>query len=451
MADSPTLQLIAVHGGAGVHPKSADPDVKRALRLACTSASTVFARSGEAALPTVCGAISILEDDECLNAGYGSNLTSSGTAECDASVMDGHTGDFGAVGSVSGVKNPIKLAHEILRYSRKADPLGRIPPLILVSSGASEFAKSNGLQCPSESLISPRARREWVHWNSKLDATRSCAPSGGPSNSTGQLASPLMQVDGLHDRQDTVGAVAWDADGHLAAGVSSGGLLLKLPGRIGEAAIYGAGCWATPRTACSVSGAGEHITRMSLAREICEAVEAAGKDEGAHDVLQRILGRDFLRTSIAQTCTLASPAVCGWFPSLRVLPPYRRCGVLTGLCSERGERTPQAGVLLLVKEVQSRDDSDSNSAGTDSDMASDSEGGNESNNPAACNASCGGSGQPTMIKPRLWCAFTTESMAVGYTTSLCPKPSAAVLRRPPRAPGSSQGPSVYITALPLDC
>ncbi|KAM5531577.1 hypothetical protein V8D89_014746 [Ganoderma adspersum] len=413
MADCPQiLQIIAIHGGAGFHPKSTDPDVKRALRLACTSSGMAFTRTGETALPMVCGAVSVLEDDQCLNAGCGSNLTLSGTVECDASVMDGNTGDFGAVGSVSDVKNPIRLAHEILRYSRKLDPLGRIPPLLLVSSGASEFAKSTGLQCLPESLITIRARREWADWKSKLDAARSCASSGGPPNSTGQPATSLIHTDGLHDKQDTVGAVAWDAEGHLAAGVSSGGLLLKLPGRIGEAATYGAGCWATPRTACSVSGAGEHITRMSLARTICEAIEAAGINEDTHDVLQRVLGGDFLR-----------------------------------LCSERGERTPQAGVLLLVKEVRPREDSESSA---DIDMESDSEGGKESDNPAVCNAGGGGGESSTTFKPRLWCAFTTESMAVGYATSLCPKPSAAVLRRPPRGPGASQGPSVYITALPLD-
>lgn len=134
--------------------------------------------------------------------------------------------------------------------------LSFITTSLLVSSGASEFAKPTGLQCRPESLITARARWEWADWKSKLDAASSCASSCSPPDSTGRPAAPLIQADGLHDKQDTVGAVAWDVEGHLAAGVSrwsafspllvmetywhlhSGGLLLKLPGRIGEVYSY---------------------------------------------------------------------------------------------------------------------------------------------------------------------------------------------------------------------
>ncbi|KAI0780053.1 nucleophile aminohydrolase [Fomes fomentarius] len=364
--------IVAVHGGAGFHAQSCDAEVKRALRSACMSA---LAR-GDSATHLVIEAISILEDEEYLNAGYGSNLTMNGSVECDASIMDGLTGDFGAVGAIPGVKHPVQAAHEVLRYSRTSDPLSRIPPLLLVSSGASEFAKSRNLECiPPESLISPRAEHEWAKWKSQLEHARANQQLTS-SEGIDTTRRDLNQVDGMHERQDTVGAVVWDASGNLAAGVSSGGLLLKLPGRVGEAAIYGAGCWATQNIACSVSGAGEYITRLSLARTICDAIEAAGDNQDTHGILETILG-----------------------------------GVFRKLCSERGERSPQAGILLLAKE---RDDD----------------------------------GQHT---PRLWCAFTTDSMAIGFASSLSQRPFATILRRPPRPPGNAPAPSqsVYITALPL--
>ncbi|RDX55102.1 N-terminal nucleophile aminohydrolase [Lentinus brumalis] len=368
------MQVVAVHGGAGFHSLSSAPEVKRALRSACVRAITDGPGSVTSALQAVSAAVAALEDEECLNAGYGSNLTLSGTVECDASIMDGRTGDFGAVGAVPDVQHPIRAAHEVLRYSRKPDPLARIPPLILVSTGASQFVEMQGLERrPPATMISPRAHQEWKKWRDELEAAQ--ARNGAPdADHPGQAQSVPAQFDGLRNRQDTVGAVVWDAAGDLAAGVSSGGLLLKLPGRVGEAGIYGAGCWATRNAACSVSGAGEYITRMSLARAICDAVEAAGDDADTHEVLRQLLETEFYR-----------------------------------LCSERGESSPQAGVLLLVKEQDA-------------------------------------AGQP---KPRLWCAFTTNSMAVGFTTSQSQKPFATILRRPPRAPGNDSELSAYITALPL--
>ncbi|KAI0706840.1 nucleophile aminohydrolase [Cerioporus squamosus] len=285
------MQIVAVHGGAGFHSHSSASEVKRALRSACVRTSADCPR-GTSALQAVSAAIAVLEDEECLNAGYGSNLTLSGTVECDASIMDGRTGDFGAVGAVSDVQHPIQVAHEVLRYSRKPDPLARIPPLHLDLS---------------------RARQEWTKWRGELEAARASSSALYTEHLETTRLVPA-QLDGLHNRQDTVGAVVCDAAGDLAAGVSSGGLLLKLPGRVGEAAIYGAGCWATRSVACSVSGAGEYITRMSLARTICDAVEAAGDDGDTHELLRRLLETEFYK-----------------------------------LCSERGELSPRLGFFCLSK------------------------------------------------------------------------------------------------------
>jgi taspase (threonine aspartase 1) len=170
-----------------------------------------------------------------------------------------------------GVKNPIRLARRILGHSRIPDRLGRIPPLTLVSNGAHAFAKSINLPLvPPESLITPRAEQQWRTWKARLE-------SSAPAD-VGLDEDPV----GLHAFQDTVGAVAWNAtSGEISSGVSSGGILLKYPGRIGEvhpslrsygvnsrleqAAVFGAGCWAKaesstadgrkrPGMACSVSG-----------------------------------------------------------------------------------------------------------------------------------------------------------------------------------------------------
>ncbi|KAH7888519.1 nucleophile aminohydrolase [Phlebopus sp. FC_14] len=305
---------------------------------------------------------------------YGSNLTMEGAVECDAAIMDGKTGDFASVGAVSGVKNPIMLANAILEHSREPDLLGRIRPMTLVSSGAHSFATKHGLQTVSpENMISPRATDDWKKWMDRF-------------NSQVEPESLPIPQDAM---QDTVGAVAWDSDGNMAAGVSSGGLLLKYSGRVGEqAATFGAGCWAQQSSdgrtgmACSISGAGEHIMRVGLARLIGAALQA---EEGqcqdqkyvdVHEQLVKTLLDDFHDPTLA-----------------------------------RGDSHPNAGALLLTKEPQ----------------------------------------EEGHIMPRLWCTFTSESMAVSYASSAKPLPKASILRRPSIAhttPSTKESP-VYITALPL--
>lgn len=360
---------IAVHGGAGYYGIATEQNVKNALKRACARALRGSSPNDSSALSIVERAIAVLEDDEYLNAGYGSNLTIDGTVECDAAVMDGLSGDFGSVGAVPGLKNPIKLASALLRHSRELDSVGRIRPMTLVASGACSFASSQGIQtvAPNE-MISPRATQEWQKWKSRLDHS----DDGDPRN----LPQDTMQ--------DTVGAVAWDNEGNLTAGVSSGGLLLKYSGRIGEAATFGAGCWAQQShgersgMACSISGAGEHIMRRGLARVLGEALQSRQSDDSeldTHHLLLQTLNQQF-----------------------------------TEPLGQRGERMPNAGVLLLTKE-QGEDDE---------------------------------------VVPRLWCAFTTESMAVAYASTTKP-PKASILRRPSLTGSTidADKSSVFITALPI--
>ncbi|KAF8583724.1 asparaginase [Ramaria rubella] len=279
---------VAVHGGAGFHPPESEKDVKKALRSACLKALTSL-QSGKKACEAVEDAIVSLEDSECLNAGYGSNLTQSGTVECDASLME-DSGNFGSVGAVSGVKNPIRAAKAVLDYSQNQSSLGRIPPLLLVSSGAREFASVSGIETVHPDLmISPRAQNEWISWSDRA--------KGGTASDIHHNNMKLGSSDTVI--QDTVGSVVLDASGSLAAGVSSGGILLKLPGRVGEGAVFSAGCWADnlhagKGVACSVSGTGEAIMRVSLARALAEAF----REDDPHEELHRILADEFSQVCV---------------------------------------------------------------------------------------------------------------------------------------------------------
>ncbi|KAJ7188012.1 asparaginase [Mycena filopes] len=365
------MAYIIVHGGAGVHSKNSEAEVKKTLRLACAQAlNDAAAATNTPALSLVEHAIMSMEDSPLLNAGYGSNLTLEGTVECDAAVMDGLTGDFGSVAAVSGVKNPIRLAHRILQHARVPDPLARIPPLTLVSAGALAFARnSNYISAnidaielvPPEALVAPRAERQWKIWKGRLDAG-GARVGRGLRGAEGEASDDDEQADGLGALQDTVGAIAFSAaSGDLASGVSSGGILLKHPGRVGEAAVFGSGCWARAArggkmgVACSVSGAGEYIVRASLARTVCDAINDDPSDDvDVHEILERVLTEDF------------------WKPSRGPSIP-----------------DPSAGIILLTTE--------------DDDAA------------------------------RLWCAFTTPSMAIAYASSDNPQGKALILRRPKAA------------------
>ncbi|KAF4598208.1 Threonine aspartase 1 [Pleurotus pulmonarius] len=383
--------FVAVHGGAGILSRDSEVLVKQALANACKTALTTLQirNDANAALAATAEAIVVLEDDPCLNAGYGSNLTFAGTVECDAAIMTSEPGDYGSIGAVSGIANPIRLARAVLEHARIPGPLGRVPPMMLVSEGATSFASSVPQPpitiVPVDSLITPRARQQWAQWKARLDQAEA-----GTVDST----CPTTAEDQM---QDTVGAVTCDGAGRMAAGVSSGGLLLKRPGRIGEAAVYGAGCWASqtnrqPHTestgdsssnftisgrsmACSVSGTGEDIVRAMLARSIARAL--------AYDQAETFSGEVDVHEALSEV-----------FVDLFLKP-----------CMARGELNPSAGVILL-----DRGDADSSHS------------------------------------VRLWCAFTTPSMSIAYASSRHPSPKVKILRKPTRTNTKSP---VYITAISL--
>ena len=229
-SDQRRRPAIAVHGGAGREaPDDAAP--RRAGVERAVDAGWAVLATGGSALDAAIAAVVALEDDPHFNAGFGSVLTEEGVVECDASVMDGATLAAGAVAVVTGVANPIRLAHAVMVEARE---------VFLAGEPATALARRHGLRVvPPEALISEAARRRW----------RERRPGAG----------------------ETVGAVARDAAGHLAAATSTGGVSGQRRGRIGDSAVIGAGTYADDaRGAASATGVGEAIIRFGLARDALE-------------------------------------------------------------------------------------------------------------------------------------------------------------------------------------
>lgn len=288
--------FIAVHVGAGYHSLLHEKDYKQACRAACAEAMKAI-KQGFSAKDVVTNAITALEDFPCTNAGIGSNLTKLGTVECDASIMDGNSSAFGAVGALKGIRNPIQVANKLLEGDMTGpSALGLISPIFLAGEGAFLWAVDHGfIACCDEDMITDRSVQTWKRCKSRLELT-----DVDHKPKTFSLEN-LCNVSNEGNHMDTVGAVCMDRHGHLCAGVSSGGVIYKIPGRIGQTSIYGSGCWATSRqvnkvgVACCTSGCGEHLVKTMLARECAklaltrDAVSAV--QEGLEDVF---LGSPFL-------------------------------------------------------------------------------------------------------------------------------------------------------------
>ncbi|KAG1701312.1 Threonine aspartase 1 [Nymphon striatum] len=265
--------VIAVHAGAGFHSSSKEPLYKEVCTEACNKAK-LHLDKGCSLVDAVTIAIEHLENSALTNAGYGSNLNVDGAIECDASIMDGETSFFGAVGAVKGVKNPISVAKSILMEQNNYEQiLGRVPPCFLAGEGAQKWAKEkNLLQVPIESLRSESAVRRYLINKRKYDECLGENSKKKVKTSNVEISEEEVKENTL---MDTVGAVCIDDQGNVASGVSSGGILLKYPGRIGQAAVYGCGCWAEKLIDSSIgiatTGEGELLIKSMLCRRIAES------------------------------------------------------------------------------------------------------------------------------------------------------------------------------------
>jgi len=402
--------FVGVHIGAGQHSEARTGLYLEICAAACQAGTDVL-RNGGTALEAASHATLVLEDAGETNAGYGSNLTEAGTVEMDAGLMDGHSLLFGAVGAITGIKNPILVAKKLVEEQKKGLlPLGRVPPGFLVGEGAREWAVRHGVETvPTESLVSEKAAKLYKHYKKKLDAFRlsvqqanlkrrrqeggrghhtkkeeidmhnckrvrmeydmgaenvvrshdgaSKALDGNvsttgldgttddwrctttdsttedsttrlsPSSSstktddinnevvdhetdTARSGDELDNEDEIKDTvgddeineledhvTDTVGVVVLDRRGNVAASVSSGGIALKQPGRVGQASCFGCGCWAQRQfhhsnygVGVSTTGCGEHLVRTFLAKECGEELSIA---ENPLQALQKVMKERF--------------------------------------------------------------------------------------------------------------------------------------------------------------
>lgn len=258
---------LIVHGGAGAATPSALQAERRSGLTAAFEAGWGILVRGGTALDAAVQATVTLEDHPLFNAGFGSCLTEDGTVEVDASLMDGSTFQTGAVGAVRNIKNAIRLAREVMADGRH---------VFLVGQGAERFAREHGLpQAAADELITPRQHRRWQ------------ALRPGPS---APLRTGSGQAQRTNGEPGTVGAVALDSSGRLAAATSTGGVMGKRSGRVGDSAVIGAGTYAdSAMGACSATGDGEQIIRATLARTAVELLRG-GKDpaQAARTALARL-------------------------------------------------------------------------------------------------------------------------------------------------------------------
>ena len=242
---------IAIHGGAGTIERGSMTDAQEAairkdLENALDAGHAVLARGGDA-LDAVTVVVTRLEDSPHFNAGKGAVFTADGRNELDASIMSGHDRRAGAVAGLTRVKNPILLARAVMEKSVH---------VMMIGAGAETFAREVGIE-----FVEPAYFRTEPRWQQYLKAK---------ADAQKQAAVPRSNYFG------TVGAVALDREGHLAAATSTGGMTLKRYGRVGDAPIIGAGTWADEQCAVSATGWGEYFIRLNVAHDICARVRYAG-------------------------------------------------------------------------------------------------------------------------------------------------------------------------------
>ena len=258
---------IAIHGGAGESEwEHMDAETASAyhdsLAKALSAGSAVLKRHGNS-LDAVEAAVRTLEDDPLFNAGRGSAFAADGTNEMDAALMEGATLAAGSVADIQFTRHPISLARAVMEHT---------PYVMMVGPGADAFSRAQGLEQEPPSFFFVESR--WQEFEAVMRASGRAVPprpTGVPPYSR-PTAAALTHT--FAHRFGTVGAVARDSAGHLAAATSTGGMQGKLPGRVGDSPLIGAGTYANDR-ACAVSGTGvgEYFIRLTLARRVCTLVE----------------------------------------------------------------------------------------------------------------------------------------------------------------------------------
>ncbi|HEY6481922.1 MAG TPA: isoaspartyl peptidase/L-asparaginase [Steroidobacteraceae bacterium] len=301
------MYSIAIHGGAGALPHGSltGPrlDGYRLSLEAALDAGYAILAAGGTSLDAVTAAVCLLEDDPLFNAGRGAALTRDGTAELDAAIMDGRRQRAGAVASVRHVRNPIELARRVMEKSRH---------VLLVGDGAEEFALEEGL------ALVPNAYFRTAERQRQLEAEQH-----------GAAVSDLVPA-----ALGTVGAVAFDQHGDLAAATSTGGMTNKRRGRVGDSPLIGAGTYAK-NGICAVSGTGhgEYFIRCVAAHHVASAVEYRGLTlqmavrELIHEILRGLGGTGGLIAIDRDGRIVMDFSTAGMFRGQRDSSGHREVGV----------------------------------------------------------------------------------------------------------------------------
>ncbi|MDR5735229.1 isoaspartyl peptidase/L-asparaginase [Caballeronia sp. LZ025] len=276
------IPVIAIHGGAGTILRSAmnaDAEARYHAALAgVLRASERILAGGGRALDAVTEAVRLLEDCPLFNAGHGAVFTAAGTHELDASIMDGATLQAGAISCVTHLKNPVLAARRVLEVSEH---------VMFTAAGAEAFALEQGLEFVEPLYFHTDAR--YQQWLKARGTSRTLLDHDAASQATDE-DDPLDPTK----KFGTVGAVALDANGHLAAATSTGGVTNKQAGRVGDAPLIGAGCYANDATcAVSTTGTGEMFIRMLAAYDVSAQMAYRGVtlEEAARDVVMHKLPR----------------------------------------------------------------------------------------------------------------------------------------------------------------
>ena len=259
--------VLLIHGGAWAMPDDAIAAHEDGIANALAAGYALLQR-GASAVDAVEAAVAVMEDDDTFDAGRGSFLTQDGRVQMDALLMNGENLRTGGVACVERLRNPIRAARLVLDKS---------PHVYFVGTGAERFARQHGMAlCDNMELVVPREQE-------RLYKAQADELAGLPDET----------FSGSLDSHDTVGAVALDIHGNIAAGTSTGGTLNKAPGRVGDSSLIGCGCYADNLSAAvSLTGWGEPIMKLVLGKWAVDRVAAgASPDEAAHEAIAYLYNR----------------------------------------------------------------------------------------------------------------------------------------------------------------
>jgi beta-aspartyl-peptidase (threonine type) len=262
--------VLIVHGGAGTwQPERSQPGVLGVKKAAVTGFDVL--KNGGTAVDSVLEAVSSMEDDGVFNAGYGSSVNIDGQIEMEASIMDGNMLRAGAVGLLRDIKNPVRLAKIVMEDTDH---------VFVVGEGAEKLARIHKL--PRRNPMTELRLRYYNEQKKILLGDKPELP---------KLAKLVKKHPGMFNLE-TVGAVALDRDGKVAAATSTGGFPLKLPGRIGDSPIIGCGTYADNEAgACSATGVGEVAMRLVLSKKVCDYMQDGKSAQNAVELAIRLVNR----------------------------------------------------------------------------------------------------------------------------------------------------------------